>query len=79
MRGNGPYYWSAIVVCKDSSIKSVRDLEGKTIAWVDKNSAADYVFPGFDFDKLFVKQTFAGRHDAGAVFLNQVQAGGGFA
>lgn len=88
VRGNNPYYWSAIVVRKDSGIKSVRDLEGKTIAWVDKNSAAGYVFPRaalvaekLDPDKLFAKQTFAGRHDAAvlAVLNKSVDAAATFA
>lgn len=88
VRGNSPYYWSAIVVRKDSGIKSVRDLEGKTIAWVDKNSAAGYVFPRaalvaekLDPDKLFAKQTFAGRHDAAvlAVLNKSVDAAATFA
>ncbi|MCX7802321.1 MAG: phosphate/phosphite/phosphonate ABC transporter substrate-binding protein [Meiothermus ruber] len=88
VRGSSPYYWSAIVVRKDSGIKSVRDLEGKTIAWVDKNSAAGYVFPRaalvaekLDPDKLFAKQTFAGRHDAAvlAVLNKSVDAAATFA
>lgn len=88
VRGSSPYYWSAIVVRKDSGIKSVRDLEGKTIAWVDKNSAAGYVFPRaalvaekIDPDKLFAKQTFAGRHDAAvlAVLNKSVDAAATFA
>lgn len=88
VRGSSPYYWSAIVVRKDSGIRSVRDLEGKTIAWVDKNSAAGYVFPRaalvaekIDPDKLFTKQTFAGRHDAAvlAVLNKSVDAAATFA
>ncbi len=88
VRGTSPYYWSAIIVRKDSGIKSVRDLEGKTIAWVDKNSAAGYVFPRaalvaekLDPDKLFSKQTFAGRHDAAvlAVLNKSVDAAATFA
>jgi phosphonate transport system substrate-binding protein len=71
VRGTSPFYWSAIIVRKDSGIKNLQGLDGKNIAWVDKNSAAGYVFPraavvgaGLDPDKLFAKQTFAGRHDA---------------
>jgi phosphonate transport system substrate-binding protein len=88
VRGNGPYYWSAIVVRKDSGIKNVRQLEGKTIAWVDKNSAAGYVFPraaliaaGLDPDKLFSKQVFAGKHDSAvlAVLNKSVDAAATFA
>ncbi|WP_276956492.1 phosphate/phosphite/phosphonate ABC transporter substrate-binding protein [Allomeiothermus silvanus] len=88
VRGNSPYYWSAIVVRKDSGIKNVRQLEGKTIAWVDKNSAAGYVFPraaliaaGLDPDKLFSKQVFAGKHDSAvlAVLNKSVDAAATFA
>lgn len=88
VRGTLPVYWSAIVVRKDSGIKNLQGLEGKNIAWVDKNSAAGYVFPraavigaGFDPDKLFAKQTFAGKHDACvlAVFNKSVDACATFA
>ncbi|MER3553256.1 MAG: phosphate/phosphite/phosphonate ABC transporter substrate-binding protein [Meiothermus sp.] len=88
VRGTSPYYWSAIVVRKDSGIKNVQGLEGKTIAWVDKNSAAGYVFPRaalidakLDPDKLFAKQVFAGKHDAAvlAVLNKSVDAAATFA
>ncbi|WP_018467421.1 phosphate/phosphite/phosphonate ABC transporter substrate-binding protein [Calidithermus timidus] len=88
VRGNSPFYWSAIIVRKDSGIKNVKQLEGKTIAWVDKNSAAGYVFPraalvsaGLDPDKLFSKQIFAGKHDSAvlAVLNKSVDAAATFA
>ncbi|MER3479338.1 MAG: phosphate/phosphite/phosphonate ABC transporter substrate-binding protein [Meiothermus sp.] len=88
VRGTSPYYWSAIIVRKDSGIKSVQQLEGKTIAWVDKNSAAGYVFPRaalvaakLDPDKLFSKQVFAGKHDSAvlAVLNRSVDAAATFA
>jgi phosphonate transport system substrate-binding protein len=88
VRGTSPYYWSAVIVRKDSGIKTLRDLEGKSMAWVDKNSAAGYVFPraslstsGIDPDKLFAKQTFAGKHDAAvlAVLNKSVDAAATFA
>lgn len=88
VRGTSPFYWSAIIVRKDSGIKNVQGLDGKTIAWVDKNSAAGYVFPRaalvaekLDPDKLFAKQTFAGRHDAAvlAVLNKSVDAAATFA
>lgn len=88
VRGTSPYYWSAIIVRKDSGIKNVRQLEGKTIAWVDKNSAAGYVFPraalvtaGLEPDKLFSKQIFAGKHDSAvlAVLNKSVDAAATFA
>ncbi|HEU4741727.1 MAG TPA: phosphate/phosphite/phosphonate ABC transporter substrate-binding protein [Meiothermus sp.] len=88
VRGTSPYYWSAIIVRKDSGIKNVQQLEGKTIAWVDKNSAAGYVFPRaalvsakLDPDKLFSKQVFAGKHDSAvlAVLNKSVDAAATFA
>lgn len=76
VRGAGPYYWSAFVVRKDSGIKKLEDMRGKTIAWIDPNSAAGYTFPraalvakGVDPDKFFSKQTFAGKHDAAVLAL----------
>ncbi|MER3536051.1 MAG: phosphate/phosphite/phosphonate ABC transporter substrate-binding protein [Thermus sp.] len=88
VRGNSPYYWSAIIVRKDSGIRRIEQLEGKTIAWVDKNSAAGYVFPraalisrGINPDKFFSKQIFAGKHDAAvlAVLNRSVDAAATFA
>jgi phosphonate transport system substrate-binding protein len=70
-REAGPYYWAAFVVRTDSKFKTLKDLEGATIAWIDPNSAAGYLFPratirknGFDPEKFFGKQVFAGGHDA---------------
>ncbi len=88
VRGNSPYYWSAIIVRKDSGIRRIEQLEGKTIAWVDKNSAAGYVFPraalisrGINPDRFFSKQVFAGKHDAAvlAVLNRSVDAAATFA
>jgi phosphonate transport system substrate-binding protein len=70
-REGGPYYWAALIVRSDSRIKSEKDLQGSSIAWVDPNSAAGYTFPkatllskGIDPEKTFSKQVFAGGHDA---------------
>ncbi len=88
VRFGNPFYWAAIVVRKDSGITSIQDLEGKTIAWVDPNSASGYVFPraalmaqGIDPDTFFDKQVFAGRHDAAvrAVLNGSVDAAAVFA
>ncbi len=71
VRFGNPYYWSAIVVRKDSGITNIGDLEGKSIAWVDANSAAGYTFPraeliqaGINPDDFFSEEIFAGGHDA---------------
>ncbi|MCL4455171.1 MAG: phosphate/phosphite/phosphonate ABC transporter substrate-binding protein [Deinococcus sp.] len=88
VRFGNPFYWSAIIVRKDSGIKRIEDLEGKTIAWVDPVSAAGYVFPraalisrGIFPDKFFSKQVNAGKHDAVvlSVLNKSVDAGATFA
>ncbi len=88
VRFGNPFYWSAIIVRKDSGITSVGALEDKTIAWVDPNSAAGYVFPrseiilaGIEPDNFFSNQTFAGAHDAAvlSVLNGSVDAAATFA
>ena len=88
VRFGNPFYWSAIIVRKDSGITSIADLEDKSIAWVDPNSAAGYVFPkaeitlaGIEADDFFANQTFAGQHDAAvlAVLNGSVDAAATFA
>jgi phosphonate transport system substrate-binding protein len=88
VRFGNPFYWSAIIVRKDSGIESLADLEGKDIAWTDPNSAAGYVFPraeitlaGIDPDDFFANQTFAVQHDAVvlAVLNGSVDAAATFA
>lgn len=70
-RKGHPYYYGAIIVNADSSYRSLEDLEGRTIAWVDPTSASGYLFPkaalieaGIDPETYFSQQTFAGGHDA---------------
>ena len=88
VRFGNPFYWSAIIVRKDSGISSVGDLEDKSIAWVDPNSAAGYVFPrseiilaGIEPDNFFSNQTFSGAHDAAvlSVLNGSVDAAATFA
>ncbi len=88
VRFGNPFYWSAIIVRKDSGITSVAGLEDKTMAWVDPNSAAGYVFPrseiilaGIEPDNFFSNQTFAGAHDAAvlSVLNGSVDAAATFA
>jgi phosphonate transport system substrate-binding protein len=71
VREAGPFYWSAFIVRTDSRFKTLGDLQGATVAWVDPNSAAGFLFPratlalnGFDPNKFFGKEVFAGGHDA---------------
>jgi phosphonate transport system substrate-binding protein len=88
VRSGNPYYWSAIVVRKDSGIENIGDLEGKSIAWIDPNSAAGYTFPraelitaGINPDDFFSNQVYAGGHDAAvlAVLNGSVDAAATFA
>ena len=70
-REAGPFYWSAFIVKADSRFRKLEDLQGASVAWVDPNSAAGYLFPRatiaqakLDPDKFFGKEVFAGGHDA---------------
>jgi phosphonate transport system ATP-binding protein len=70
-RKGRPYYYGAIIVNADSSYRTLADLRGRTIAWVDPTSASGYLFPkaalleaGVDPETYFSQQTFAGGHDA---------------
>ncbi len=65
-------YWGYIFVRKKSGIKTVTDMKGKRIAFVDKATTAGYVFPvAFfrehgvnDIKGYFSEYYFAGSHDA---------------
>lgn len=75
-RGQATYY-SALVVREDSRFRSIDDLRGASVAWVDPTSTSGYVIPrylvlqrGHDPSTFFSRQVFAGQHDA-AVFALQ--------
>lgn len=67
---NGPFYYSAVIVRADSKIKKVKDLKGKTIAFVDHNSTSGYLYPEVYLrknsieDKDFKNIQFSGNHAA---------------
>lgn len=68
------FYHSLIVAHKDSGIKTVADLKGRTFAFVDPTSTSGHLFPkaglmkaGFDPDKEFGRVIFSGSHDSNAV------------
>lgn len=64
-----PGYYAEIFVRKDSGIKSLNDLKGKKIAFVDPSSASGYIYPGamlkdagLDLEKDLSYQ-YSGGHD----------------
>ncbi|MEZ2407572.1 phosphonate ABC transporter substrate-binding protein [Bosea sp. UNC402CLCol] len=68
------YYRSLIITRKDSGIKEVKDLKGRTFAFVDPSSTSGHLFPkaglmklGFDPEKDFGRVLFTGSHDANAL------------
>jgi len=78
-------YHGYVFVRKDSGIKSVHDMKGKTIAFVDKATTAGYVFPKayfrehgvVDLNTFFKEHYYAGSHDATikAVLANEADVG----
>ncbi len=70
IRGISTYY-GMIFVRKDSDIKSVRDMKGKSFAFVDRATTAGYLLPlaffkehGIKDYKTFLKETyFTGTHE----------------
>lgn len=76
-------YRAAILARADKNIKTVSDLNGKKIAYVDPASTSGYILP----KKLFMdskikpsQEVFQGKHDAvvTAVYQGQVDAGAVF-
>jgi phosphonate transport system substrate-binding protein len=87
VRHGKPVFYSAIIVRSDRPYKTIKDLKGKNIAWVDPASASGYIVPksslindGIDPDQFFGKQIFAGGHDTVdlAVLNGTVDAGATF-
>ena len=63
-------YRGLVVTRKDSGLKAVADLRGKSFAFVDPKSASGYVYPramliemGVDPEHFFKETVFAGGHD----------------
>lgn len=84
-------YYSAVLVKADSPYRTLQDLKGKSLGYVDFNSTSGYLFPrakmreqGVDPDTFFGKSTFAGGHTQAVMALENgqfdatiIQAGGG--
>lgn len=70
----GATYRSVIIARKDHDVHSLKDLAGKTFAFVDPSSASGHLFPkaalikaGYNPDTYFSRVIFSGGHDASAV------------
>jgi len=81
----GSRFRGVIIARKDSTIRSIRDLKGKRLMFVEKSSAAGYIFQlmtlssaGLDVKKDFITLPFAKKHDVvvKAVFNGAADAGG---
>ena len=72
VRKGQAFFYSAIITRADKPYKTVEDLKGKNMAWVDPSSTSGHIFPkanlltkkNIDADKFFGRQIFAGSHDA---------------
>lgn len=82
---SGTRFRGIIITRKDSGISKLQDLKGKKISFVDKDSAAGYIFQmlllskaGLDVQKDFTTLPFARKHDnvTMAVFNKSADAGG---
>lgn len=72
----GTGYYSAIVVRADSTIRTLADMKGRSLGYVDFNSTSGYLVPrarlreaGVDPDTYFGKTSFAGGHTQAVMAL----------
>ncbi len=81
----GTKFRGIIIARKDSGIEKAQDLKGKKLIFVEKDSAAGYIFQmlllskaGLDVHKDFTTLPFAKKHDnvSMAVFNKAADAGG---
>ena len=75
LRGGSAFYTARFFVLREAGIKSLEDLRGKRIAFVDPASTSGYIYPmvhliklglvkGRDPKTFFKDAVFAGSHDA---------------
>ena len=71
-------YYSVIYVKADSPYRTIQDLKGKTIGFVDPNSTSGYNAPrfylhkmGIDVDAFFDKSIITGSHENGVIALDK--------
>jgi phosphonate transport system substrate-binding protein len=70
----GVSYRAVIIARKDRGIASLKDLQGKTFAFVDPSSTSGHLFPkaalikaGYEPERFFSRVIFSGGHDASAI------------
>jgi len=71
LKNGRPSYQGLIITKKDSNIKLLSDLKGKTFAFVDPKSTSGYIYPrvmliekGYNPAIFFKETVFAGTHDS---------------
>lgn len=75
----GPYYYSTLLVNKESKIKSLKDIKNKSILFVDEQSTSGYLYPKVYLkknkieDKDFKSIAFSGNHAASIKALENHQ------
>jgi phosphonate transport system substrate-binding protein len=79
-------YEGVVFTRKDSGIKDIYGLKGRIFVYVDRNTAAGYIYPRYllkekryDADKFFKEAVFAGKHDAAVLMVLNKKADGGAA
>ncbi len=70
-----PYYYSRIFVRKDSGIKKLSDLKGKTIAYVDPISSSGFMYPHDIFTRAGLVNGGVAKPEGG--FFRRVYFAGG--
>ncbi len=70
----GPTYRAVIIARDDHGVHSLKDLAGKSFAFVDPSSTSGHLFPkaalikaGYNPDTFFSRVIFSGGHDASAI------------
>ncbi len=73
-------YYSGLLVMASSPYRSIHDLKGKTLGYVDFNSTSGYLYPravmrdqGIDPDTYFGRSSFAGGHTQAVMALDNGQ------
>ncbi len=81
VRDGAAFYSTALFVRNDAPWRSVGEMRGARVAWVDRRSAAGYLVIrahlrsiGIDLEKVFGAEQFLGAHDAVARAVNDREA-----